>query len=1064
MKLNLNKISVLLLVLVAQLTFAQERNVSGIVSDNAGIPLPGVSVLLKGSKTGVQTDFDGTYSIKATSSSVLIFSYVGLTTKEVIASSEKLNVKLSSQSTELQSVVVTALGIKREKKSLGYATQQVKGEDLTKVNTGNVANSLSGKVSGVEIRRNGNIGGSTNVVIRGTTSLSGNNQALWVVDGVPMNNDNTNTRDQVRGGSDGGYDYGNAASDINPEDIETINVLKGAAASALYGSRASSGVIIVTTKKGKKSTGLGITINSGVTQGFIDYSTLPKYQKEYGSGYGSFVGTTDLGQGTHPYAATEDASWGPKFDGQLVYNWNSFYPELSTYGKATPWSAVKNDQNSFYKPSITYINSVAIASGNDNGTFRFGYTSYNQDEGILPNSSYKKDNLNFSASYKISPKTTVSASANYMKNRGKGLNETGYGDGGNGLISSFRQWTSTSMDFNDLENAYLESGRNISWNPLDPTSLAPQFHDNPYFQRYENYNTINRDRLLGNFSINTEINNWFGVSGRASIDTYSQLQEERVAVGSKRTSNSLGKYSRYNKTFNEFNLDLMLNFKSKITDKINFTGLIGGNARRTNSNSIFAATNGGLVVPKIYNLRNSIEAISFPEETDENIGTNSVYANVSFNYDETLYLEGTYRIDQSSTLPLAYNTYTYPSITGTYIFSKSINTDWLSFGKLRLNYAETGGDTSFAQTNSTYPKGNNFGGNPIFSTENTRKNSELQSELTKGYEAGIELMFLNKRVGLDVSYYKTNSTNQILTTEVPVGTGYSNAIINAGNIENSGFEVSANIIPVKTKDFSWEARVNWSNNRNKVIDLGAQKTITLGTIQGISVIAEVGQPVGQLVGSGYKMLNGQRVVGTNGRYVKEAGVVIGDINPDWIGGINNILNYKNFSFSFLIDMKKGGDVFSLDQQYGLQTGIYENTVGNNELGNPKRNPVIAGSPLSGGQLLEGVLADGVTPNTKRTSVSYGAGGSFPQEAFIYDASFIKLREVSLSYKLPSSILSKTFMNEMVFTLNGSNLWIIDKNLPYADPEAGLSSGNLQGVQVGAMPTTRDISFNVKVQF
>jgi TonB-linked SusC/RagA family outer membrane protein len=1064
MKLNLNKISVLLLVLVAQLTFAQERTVSGIVSDNAGIPLPGVSVLIKGTKTGTQTDFDGSYSIKAEPSSVIIFSYVGLTTKEMSASSTKVNAKLSSNSTELQSVVVTALGIKREKKSLGYATQEIKGSDLTKVNTGNIANSISGKISGVEIRRSGNIGGSTNVVIRGTTSLTQNNQALWVVDGVPMNNDNTNTRDQVRGGNDGGYDYGNAASDINPEDIETMNVLKGAAASALYGSRAASGVIIVTTKKGKKSKGLGVTINSGITQGRVDYATLPKYQKEYGSGYGAFPGTIDLGQGTLNYAATEDASWGPKFDGSLVYNWNSFYPELSTYGKATPWSPVQNDQNSFYKPSITYTNSFDISGGSDKGTFRFGYTKYNQEEGILPNSNYRKENVNFSASYNLSPKTTVSASANYIKNNGTGFNETGYGDGGNGLISSFRQWTSTSMDFKDLEKAYQETGRNISWNPLDPTSLTPQFHDNPYFQRYENYNTLKRERFFGNVSINTKVTDWFDITGRAGLDSYGQLQEERVAVGSKRTPNSLGRYSRYNKSFNELNLDLILNFKSKITDEINFNGLIGGNARRSSNNSIYASTNGGLVVPKIYNLANSIQAISFPEEREETIGVNSVYANASFNYLETVYIEGTYRIDQSSTLPASNNTYSYPSITGTYIFSKNINADWLSFGKLRLNYAETGGDTSFAQVQSTYPKENNFGGNPIFTTENTRKNSELQGELTKGIEAGLELSFFNRRLGLDVSYYKTNSTNQILTTEVPVSSGYSNAIINAGNIQNKGFEVSANIIPVKTTDFSWEARINWSNNKNEVIDLGDTKTITLGSVQGVSVIAEVGKPVGQLVGSGYKMINGQRLVGTNGRYVKDPGVIIGDINPDWIGGINNIFNYKNFSFSFLIDMKKGGDVYSLDQQYGLQTGIYENTVGNNELGNPKRDPVIADSPLSGGQLLEGVLADGVTPNTKRTSVSYNTGGSFPQEAFIYDASFIKLREVSLSYRLPSSILSKTFMNEMVFTVNGSNLWIIDKNLPYADPEAGLSSGNIQGVQVGAMPTTRDISFNVKVQF
>lgn len=1060
------KMAVLFFVLVAQFTFAQERTVSGIVSDNSGMPLPGVSVLVKGTKTGTQTDFDGKYSVSAMPNSVIVFSYIGMKTQELPSNDKVLNVILSGDSQQLDEIVVTALGIKREKKSLGYATEEVKGEDLVKVNTGNVTNNISGKVAGVEIRRNNNIGGSTNVVIRGTTSLTGNNQALWVVDGIPLNNDNTNTADQKSGGNTGGYDYGNAASDINPDDIETINVLKGAAATALYGSRASNGVILVTLKKGSKNkNGLGISFSSGINVGVVDKNTLPEYQSTYGGGYGDFYGDVDLGGGIHPYAATDDAAWGPKFDPSLlVYNWNSFYPELPTYGKATPWTAVKNNPNSFYQNSLTYINSIAVSGSNSNGDFRFGYTNYNQEQGILPNSDNRKDNFNFSAGYSLSEKTKITASANYLKANAKGMNETGYGDGGNNYLSSVRQWYSSSVDFKDLENAYNLTGQNTTWSVGGPEDLTIQFHDNPYFQRYNNYNSVDRDRFFGNVVLNTEVNKWLDVVGKGAVDTYSQMQEERIAVGSKRTANAMGQYTRFDKTFREINLDLILNFKTDITDGIKFNGMLGANSRRSVSNSIFAATNGGLVVPGIYALNNSIDGINSPSENLTTLGTNSIYASGSFNFVETYFLEGTYRIDQSSTLPKDNNTYSYPSITGTYIFSNHIQTNWLSFGKLRLNYAEIGNDAPFAVTSSTYSKNNNFGPNGIrFSTDNSKSNSNLKSELTKGVEAGIELKFFRNRVGLDFSYYKNNTTNQILSIQTPAQTGYTNAWINGGNVQNQGYELVLNAVPVKTQNFSWETTINWSTNKNEVISLNGDERISLGSFQGVGYVAQVGKSVGQLIGSGYTYLNGEKVVTSKGRYLQSAGQVIGDVNPDWIGGFNNSLTYKNIVFNFLIDVRKGGDVYSLDQKYGHTTGIYENTVSNNHLGNPQRDPVADG----GGILLQGVKEDG-TPNDIVASVE-GTNGyyfynSMPQQEFVYDATYVKLREVGLSYKLPSRFLSNTFVNSVVFAVNGSNLWIISKNLPYADPEAGASSGNMQGFQTGVLPTSKEYSFNMKVQF
>jgi TonB-linked SusC/RagA family outer membrane protein len=1066
MKLKFNGFLVVLLLLLAQLTFAQERVVSGIVSDNEGMPLPGVSVLVKGTKSGTQTDFDGKYTIKASPTQVLVFSYIGMKTQEITASSAVINAKLSGDALELEGVVVTtALGIKREKKSLGYATQEVKGDDLTKVNSGNVANSIAGKVAGIEIKRSGNIGGSTNVIIRGSKSITENNQALWVVDGIPLNNDNSNSADQKSGRS--GYDYGNAASDINPDDIETINVLKGAAASALYGSRAGNGVIIVTTKKGRQGKGLGISFSSGITTGTADKKTLPEYQKQYGGGDSSiFSSNVDLGQGSFPTVVAEDASWGPAFNSnQRVYNWNSYYPELTdTYGKTSAWQAAKNDPNSFFNHSTTYTNNIAISNGNENGTFRFGYTKFDQT-GILPNSNLKKDNFNFSGSYKLSSKTEIAATANYITSQGTGLNDTGYSDN---ILGGFRQWWHTDVDIKEQQRAYQSTGKNITWNPRSPTDTNPLYWDNPYFGRYENYNNFDRDRFFGNFTINTEITNWLSVTGRGAMDTYAETQEERIAVGSSSNS-ATSSYSRFDKRFREINLDLILNFKAKITEDINFRGLLGASSRRSKASSVRASTNGGLLIPKNYSLSNSVSAIETPTEILDEIGVNSAYASATFDYKETLFIEGTFRIDESSTLPTNAAKYNYPSVTGTYIFSKHLNVPWLDFGKIRLNYAETGNDATVHRIAPVYTKDTNFGDNPLFSNEDIRKNPNLKSEKIFGQEAGIELQFFKRRIGLEASVYKSTTKDLIMNITTGAETGYTGTTVNAGELTNKGVELILTLVPFKTQNFSWTSKINWNQNKSEVVSLAnGLPQVVIGTFnQGTSLNAVPGQPLGVIRGSGYKYLNGERVVLPNGNYDKVSNAIIGNVAPDWTGGINNIFNYKNITLSFLIDFKKGGDVFSLDQAYGQASGLYQNTVGTNELGNPIRNQLT--DPRPGGQILPGVQADG-SPNTVRAAVTTASGESnlgyksFPNQAFVYDASYVKLREVSISYQLPTRLLEGTFINNVTFAANGSNLWIIHKNLPYADPEAGFSSGNFQGFQTGVMPSVREISFNVKVQF
>ncbi|WP_395051725.1 SusC/RagA family TonB-linked outer membrane protein [Flavobacterium sp.] len=1086
MKLKFNGFLVLLVVLVAQITFAQERVVSGTVSDNAGMPLPGVSVLVKGTKSGTQTDFDGKYSIKASSSQVLIFSYVGMKTQEITASSASVNVKMQSDAEQLSEVVVTtALGIKREKKSLGYATQEVKGEAVSTVKSSNFVNSLSGKIAGLDIKTSGTLGGSTQVIIRGNNSIAGNNQALFVVDGVPVDNSNTNSSDQKTGR--GGYDYGNAASDINPDNIETINVLKGAAATALYGSRASNGVIMITTKKGRSQKGIGVTYNASFTAGEADKSTLPTYQNKYGAGYGPYYDSADgyfnladiNGDGiddlTTPF--TEDASYGAAFDPtKLVYQWNSIYPQLpATYGKATPWVAGKNNPNYVWGTATTAINTITLDGGTDVSSFKLGFTNLTQ-EGNLPNSGLKRNTINFSGSHKLSDKLTASASMNFMKTDGKGRNGTGYSS--QNVMQQFRQWNQMNVDFKEQKDAYFLTKENITWNPNGYDNLAPIYSDNPYWVFYENYETDTRSRYFGNVSLDDKLTSWLSVMGRFSFDTYNELQEERINVG----SSDVSEYSRYNNSVAEYNYDLMLNFNKNLTEKLNLEGNIGYNLRNNIQNSIFAATNGGLNKARLYSLSNSVGPINAPAEYAANSMVDGEYIRASLGYDGLAYLEGTYRTDRSSNLPKESNRYDYFSVSGSLVFSKLIDAKWLSFGKLRANYAEVGSDTNPYRVFNTFNIGTPFNGTGIASNPGAQNNLNLLPERQESYEFGLEMSFLDKRVGFDVSYYHDLNVNQITSIPLSTSTGYNSAVLNAGTIQNEGVEVQFNVTPFKTNSFKWDLNLNWSQNKSLVVELlGGIENLQLASLQGgVSINATPGQPYGTIRGSDFiYAANGQPIVNQTGsasrigtyQRTTASNIVIGDINPDWKAGLNNSFTYKNLNLSFLIDMQKGGDVFSLDTWYGYATGMYDFSAADNDLGNPVRDPIV-GTPgnyaaNSGGFIVPGVAPDG-TPNQVRArgSVYTTAWGyaRAPNKLHVYDAGYIKLREASLTYNFDNKVIGKTPFTNVGLSLIGRNLWIIDKSTPYADPEAGLSSGNVQGYQSGAYPSIREIGMSLKLQF
>ncbi|KKN59675.1 hypothetical protein LCGC14_0539390 [marine sediment metagenome] len=1077
----------LLLALIVQFTFAQEMTVSGTVTDQNDLPLPGVNIVVQGTTNGTQTDFDGNYSISASEGDALLFTYIGQADKAVtVGASGTINVQMTEDAQALDEVVVTALGISKEKQALGYATTQVEGDQVNTAKETNFINSLSGKVAGLDIKKSSSLGGSSNIILRGYTSLTGNNQPLFVVDGTPIGNNAAITTNQDTGR--GGYDYGNAAMDINPEDIKSVNVLKGAAASNLYGSRAANGVIIITTKKGSKSKGLGITINSGVTMAQYDPSTFPTYQNQYGAGYGPFYGNgpggffsgLDVdGDGvddlTTPF--TEDASQGAPFDPNLlVYQWDAFYPESPNYLTPTPWVARQNGPEYIFNTGVTLNNSVSVSAGSETGSFRVGFTKLDQT-GIVPNSKIERNSFDFNGSQELSEKLTAGVKATFTKTDGKGRYGTGY-DGRN-IMQQFRQWNQINVDYKAQEEAYLNTGRNISWNyggnPLTPEGQAAIFFDNPYFTRYENFQTDTRNRLFGNLNLNYDATDWLSITGRASVDTYSELQEERLAI----TSVGVPFYDRTNRTYTELNYDLLFNYDFDLSEKITLDGVIGATARQNRVERVNAQTSGGLVVPNLYSLSNSVNLLPPPTEDLFKLKQYGFFANASFAYDGFLYLDLSGRYDISSTLPNSSNGFFYPAVSTSLVFSKLLDIDWLSLGKFRANYAQVGNSTDPYRVLDAYFSPTNFSV-PLFSVAGRKSNENLVNELSDSFEIGLEMSFADKRAGFDLSYYKTNTVDQIFPVTVSRATGFDSRVINSGEVQNDGIEAQVYLSPIRTEDFEWRINATWAKNKSEVISLFTNETtgesvdnVQLGSFQGgVSVNATVGEPYGSIWGSNFTYLrdadgnitNPNPIIDADtGKYVRDATPQpIGDINPEWKGGLSNTLTYKNLSFSFLIDVQKGGDIFSLDTWYGYATGVYDVTAGFNELGNLVRDPVENG----GGILLDGINADG-SPNTTRSLVDFeNALGyrSAPNALHVYDASYVKLREMTFSYKLPTKLLQNIPINNLTFSLTGRNLWIIDKNMPYSDPEAGLSAGNLQGYQSSPYPTAREYGFNIRFDF
>ena len=1085
------KTFLLLLVWLAAFHYAAygQTRVTGTVSDEQGEPLQGASVVVKGTATGVITDAAGAYAITLPEgATTLVFSFLGYATVEKPVAGAVVDIQLSEGVSYLNEVVVTALGISREKKALGYATQEVSNSDLSRAPAASIAGSLSGKVAGLQITTANTLGGSTNVILRGFKSLTQSNQSLFVVDGVPVDNSNLSTN---------GLDLGNTIADLNPDDIESINVLKGAAASALYGSRAVNGVIVVNTKKGAKDAGLSVVFNQTLKTGWIDRSTLPKYQTEYGQGRDNFADATNgfyhqpaFNSGGNDVTIVKtnyDEAWGPAYDPNTsVYTWESFTPRSPNYGKATPWvAASNNDPADYFETPFSTVTSLILNGGAGKSTYKAGYTFDNTD-GITPNSFIHKHNITLGWTQELVKNLQLGASLNYTGTAARNRSTYDY-RAGNTNVRNLRQWLPSNIDY-DAQKAAYDNGYNASWNMkntnynIESDQVAPaNYSNNPYWNDYENYNNDGRNRYFGNIHLDYEIINGLHATARVSRDDYTQQFENRIAEG----SISASWYYRSDIRYWENNYDLLFNY-DKTWGAVSLKALLGGTIRQTHTETLSAETSGGLAIPGLYALSNSKSGAAAPKEFVGNKQVNSWFGEVTVNYKDLLTLDVTGRSDRSSTLPADNNSYFYPAVSGGFIFSSLLpDIPWLTYGKLRVNYAEVGSDAPYYSTRNVYVAAQPFDGQYVYGVPATNNNPALKPERNKSYEVGLDLWLFDRRVTLDATWYSSRLSDQITPAAISSASGYEYFYVNGGTIQNRGVELSLNVTPVRARHFSYDFTLNWSKNNNEVLSLyNNQPAYTIAQYHnGVQLVAEVGKSYGILRGTDYEYLNGQRVVGSDGFYKKSTNTSsdLGKVTPDWIGSFTNRFRYKNLTWSFLIDASKGGNVYSLDIDNGSRSGILETTAGVNELGNPLRSPAATGGWL----ILPGVKEDG-SPNTTRIDVANFSkryfGSTYGQAAreYVYDASYVKLREVAVAYSLPAKIFNRIrAIKGVTLSLTGRNLWIIYKNLPYADPEqgapsttqSGTTSANISynpnaslGYQNGVFPSVREIAFNIKLNF
>ncbi|MCP2027493.1 TonB-linked SusC/RagA family outer membrane protein [Flavobacterium sp. HSC-32F16] len=1009
-----------------------QTTVKGTITDaQSGIPIPGANVVVKGTKTSTSSDFDGKYTITVPNqSAVLVFSYVGSASKEVaVGTQTTINAALGASTQQLGEVVVTALGIKREKKAITYSAQNIAVGELSEARSLNVANSLSGKVAGLNFSTTSNgVGSSSRITLRGNRSLTGNNQPLYVVDGVPISNGTGAGNDNV---DTGGTTQPDGISNINPEDIASMTVLKGPSAAALYGTRASNGVIVITTKSGKAGkTSVSLSSNFMASSAY----DLINFQNEYGQG--------DLGN----YSSSSASSWGPKFDGRQVPAWQLVRNPNYSGPATTDYTAQPNNVQDFYKTGYNLANTLSITSGNEKAQGYFSYTN-TRAEGIVGGNQLDRHNLNLRFTSKLTDKLSLDAKTNYIVQDIDNLLRTGEES-----IGTSAYLLPRSIKYNDYKDfEYTDAAGQLQKNYFVDRSGTPG--GNPFWSALrDNDRQDKRNRFIGLASLKYDFTSTLSLQVRTGLDqTTNKIVTKKYATAE--FNQNVGNYNEFYETATELNTDALLSYNEKFGDfNVGING--GASILKQNSSSL---SSGGRLGKRNYFAMSNVPVVEANSSTSER-QINSVYGFSQIGFRNYLFLDLTARNDWSSALPANNRSFFYPSVGLSGVISDMVTLpEVISFAKLRASYAKVGNDTNPYQTSSrvTYIGGN--GG--ILFPQSTAGNPNLRPEMSNSVEFGADIRFFNSRLGLDVTYFQTNTKDQIFYINTPESSSKERAIVNGGEIQNKGFEAILTATPVQTENFTWDITTNFATYKSEVKSIyGGRDELVLGQGRLVRSKVVLGGEYGDLYVKGFQRdPNGNIIVNSAGLPLATNGfdVRAGNFNPDWTAGFRNSFKYKDFSLSFLVDFRIGGEVISYTQARMAGLGVSDLTL----------------DGRAGGIIVPGVVDNGngtYSPNTTSiTAEQYwtSIGQRDPvAEPFIYDATNIRLRELVFGYSLPKRLLGDSGFKSIDFSLVGRNLFFFVNKAKYFDPEAGAGTGNLQGVESFNIPTTREYGVNVKFGF
>lgn len=1055
----------------------QATTVSGRVTNETQAPLAGASVSIPALGLGGYTNVEGRYTFtvpaaRVTSSPVSITARrLGYEPKTISLSLSGAAVSqdftLKAATTQLQAVVVTALGVQKERSQLGTAVTQLSTDQLNVTRTQNMMQQVQGKVAGVQVTGAGTQGGSANIIIRGQNSLTGSNQPLFVVDGVPVSN---SSRGGTLGGGSittNGRDFGNAISDLNPDDIETMTILKGPNAAALYGSRASNGVVVITLKKGASSNSK-IRTDISSTLSFESPSRVWDMQNKYGQGSGGTFGFVD-GAGNGDCDGC-DQSYGPLMDGRLIHQ----FTDGSDLNVTSPFIAHPNNVRDFFADGRTFSTTLAASGGTERANARLSL-GVDDINGIIPNNRFQKVTSLLSGQMLLSDRLTTNGTIQYIRNTGVNRPPVGYN--GSALEQFF--WFGRQVDLNALRN-YRQGGltnngpsdREFNWNY--------NFHNNPFWLQYENPAVDARDRFIGSASASYKLAEGVNATLRSGSDIFRYNVNQQFAPGNLGVGENLsynGAFSVLSDYNNENNTDLLVTATRPVNSDFTVSATAGGNLRRTQFSSEAQSTN-ALLVNGLYNISNSAVSPTVSQSLEKR-ATNSVFGSASFTYRDFWTVEGTARNDWSSTLPKGGNSYFYPSINTSLVMTDALpalKNDVLTFWKLRGSIARVGSDASPYQLATVFQGVSaKFGGQPQYQLSDVLANAALKPEITQSAEYGTELGLWDGRVTFDGTVYANKTRNQILNATVSSASGFTSKAINAGLIENHGVEMLLSVVPVRMANgFEWTSAFNYAHNTNNVTELAPLiNSITLGSglFADARVVAAVGQPYGQIMARGYQRDSVTGAIMTSsGRPVGTADFLpLGNIQPKWTGGWNNTLTYKSVSLGMLLDFHRGGQIVSYTNAVGASSGVLANTLTGREVdwNNPgvvvqgtDRSTCGAGSHAAANGTY--VCVGGGTPNTRNiTSETYFQSLFQNMEPFIYDGSYTKLRELRVGVDLPQRWASRFNAQAASVSFTGRNLFTWT-NVPNIDPEFAYSNSNNQGMEYAVVPNPRSLGFSIRV--